>query len=273
MSWGIVSWRGPLLAAALWASAVPAGLPARAADLTTPPAPVAPPSGWEFQATLYGWATSLTGDIGARDLPAIPVNVSFGDILGHLDGAVMADFLAKNGDWTLLADVFWSKLSADKTLGFAGPQLDFSQRLLVMQGIAGYRLPVGPDNFDLSATAGFRYQRLSVDTTLTPAGIPFGLSSSDVKDWLDPVFGLMLQYQFNDRWFLNAIGDVGGFGLGSKLTSQGFVAVGYNWNKSWSTAIGYRALYTDYESITGPRQNFRYNTTLHGPMFNIGYHF
>ncbi|MEP9348112.1 hypothetical protein [Xanthobacter sp. KR7-225] len=273
MSWGYLSPHGRHLAAAIVAAIVSAGQPARAADLSTPPMPAAPPSGWEFQATLYGWGTSLTGDIGVRALPAVPIDVSFGDLLSNLDGALMGDFLAKNGDWTLLADVFWSKISADKALGAGGPQLDFSQRLLVLQAIAGYRLPVGPDNFDLSATAGFRYQKLTAETTITPAGFPAGVSSTYVKDWLDPVFGLVLQYQINERWFVNALADVGGFGLGSKLTSQGFVALGYNWNKSWSTAIGYRALYTDYESITGPRSNFRYDTTMHGPMFSIGYHF
>ncbi|MFG1380415.1 hypothetical protein [Xanthobacter versatilis] len=49
--------------------------------------------------------------------------------------------------------------------------------------------------------------------------------------------------------------------------------MGYNWTEAWSTAIGYRALYTDYESVTGPRANFRYETTLHGPFMSIAYHF
>lgn len=256
--------------------------PARAADLTAAPAVAAtafappPESKWQFQAVLYGWATGINGNLGIRDLPTFPVDASFADILSHFDGAVMGSFLAKKDNWTLFADLFWSQLSASKSIDDGrGTQFDLSQRLLIVSGAAGYRLPIGGPGFDLSATAGFRYQRLTADTTLSSFGGIVSLAETNVKDWLDPVFGLALQYRINEKWFLNALADVGGFGLpsSSKLTSQGLVSVGYNWTEAWSTAIGYRALYTDYESVTGPRSNFRYETTLHGPFMSIAYHF
>ncbi|MFG1202330.1 hypothetical protein V5F29_08045 [Xanthobacter aminoxidans] len=251
--------------------------PAHAADLSA--APAAQPqatSGWQYQATLYLWATGIDGDIGIRRLPAIPVDITFGDVMQNFQGAVMGNFIAKKDNWTLFADVFWSQLGTSKNLSTAGqPLVDFSQRLFIMSGAAGYRLPVGDADFDLSATAGFRYQRLSASTSISSILVPFAFSESDSKDWLDPTFGLALQWKLNKQWFLNALADVGGFGLpaSSKLSAQGLVAVGYNWNESWSTALGYRALYTDYESITSPTRDFRYNTTMHGPFMSIGYHF
>lgn len=251
--------------------------PVQAADLGAAPAsqPQAA-SGWQYQATLYLWATGIDGDIGIRRLPAIPVDITFGDVMQNFQGAVMGNFIAKKDNWTLFADVFWSQLGTSKNLSTAGqPLLDFSQRLFILSGAAGYRLPVGDADFDLSATAGFRYQRLSANTSLSSIFVPFAISESDTKDWLDPTFGLALQWKLNKQWFLNALADVGGFGLpaSSKLSAQGLVAVGYNWNESWSTALGYRALYTDYESITSPNRDFRYNTTMHGPFMSIGYHF
>ncbi|MFG1206807.1 hypothetical protein V5F79_08620 [Xanthobacter flavus] len=251
--------------------------PVHAADLGAAPAsrPQAA-SGWQYQATLYLWATGIDGDIGIRRLPAIPVDITFGDVMQNFQGAVMGNFIAKKDNWTLFADVFWSQLGTSKNLSTAGqPLLDFSQRLFILSGAAGYRLPVGDADFDLSATAGFRYQRLSANTSLSSIFVPFAISESDTKDWLDPTFGLALQWKLNKQWFLNALADVGGFGLpaSSKLSAQGLVAVGYNWNESWSTALGYRALYTDYESITSPTRDFRYNTTMHGPFMSIGYHF
>ncbi|GLI21110.1 hypothetical protein GGQ86_001298 [Xanthobacter flavus] len=251
--------------------------PVHAADLGAAPAsrPQAA-SGWQYQATLYLWATGIDGDIGIRRLPAIPVDITFGDVMQNFQGAVMGNFIAKKDNWTLFADVFWSQLGTSKNLSTAGqPLLDFSQRLFILSGAAGYRLPVGDADFDLSATAGFRYQRLSANTSLSSIFVPFAISESDTKDWLDPTFGLALQWKLNKQWFLNALADVGGFGLpaSSKLSAQGLVAAGYNWNESWSTALGYRALYTDYESITSPTRDFRYNTTMHGPFMSIGYHF
>ena len=204
------------------------------------------------------------------------MDVPFSEVLQNLDGALMGAFSAKNGDWTLLADVVWSKLSADQyvpNIGEVGSNFGLSQKLLIASAIAGYRLPVSGENFDLSATAGFRYQRLTIDTDLTFLGAGLTLSDHDVKEWLDPVFGLMLNYHFNQKWFANAYADIGGFGAGSKLTSQTFATVGYNWTDSWSTALGYRALYTDYQDVTALNKNFRYDVWIHGPFMSLAYHF
>ncbi|MBS7705036.1 hypothetical protein [Chelatococcus asaccharovorans] len=253
--------------------------PASAADPARPsPAPTAPPSipaGWTFQATFYGWATALNGTVGVRNLPPVKVDASFGDILEHFDGALMGALLAKNGDWMILTDLVWAQLTDDAKLKIANdPALKVKQRLLIASAIAGYRLPLGNPDLDLSVTAGLRYQRLTLDATLTPGTLPFiDLKSNQTKAWLDPVVGLVLQYRINERWFFNALADIGGFGVGSQLTSQGVVSVGYNWTETISTAIGYRALYTDYKGSGVRTGTFRYDTTMHGPFLSLGVHF
>ena len=262
---------GPVLGVALLTGQAVAADPPPAAPATAP-APVSDP--WQFQLTFYGWATGIDGNVGIRSLPTVPVNASFVDLVSNLQGILPVSFVAKKDNWTILFDFFWTDLGVENNL--PGPLLgkvnaDLRQTLASIA--FGYRLPVGDPNFDLSATAGFRYQRLSLDTSLYSLAIPFAASESDVKDWLDPVFGLSLQYRINDKWFVNALGDIGGFGLGSKLTWQAFGAVGYNWTQNWSTAVGYRALYTDYQSVTGLFSNFRYETTIHGPFMSLAYHF
>ena len=62
--------------------------------------------------------------------------------------------------------------------------------------------------------------------------------------------------------------DVGGFGVGSRFTTQGFASVGYRWTESISTALGYRAIYTDYR-----KDGFSYRATQHGVFSSIAYHF
>ncbi|CAH1656244.1 conserved exported hypothetical protein [Hyphomicrobiales bacterium] len=253
--------------------------PGFAADLgSTSPPPAPPPSipaGWAFQATLYGWATALDGTVGIRNLPPAKVDASFGDILKNLDGAVMGAFLAKNGDWMFLADLVWAQLSDDAKLKVANePALKLKQRLLIASAIAGYRLPLGNPDLDLSVTAGLRYQRLTLDTTLTPGALPFvNLKNDQTKAWLDPIVGLALEYRINERCFLNALADIGGFGVGSQLTSQGLVSVGYKWTETFSSAIGYRALYTDYKGSGNRTGTFRYDTTMHGPFVSMAVHF
>ncbi len=77
-----------------------------------------------------------------------------------------------------------------------------------------------------------------------------------------------MHYDINDRWFVNALADVGGFNVGSKITAQGFGSVGYRWTQNISTAIGYRAIYTDYED-----NGFTYQITQHGLFSSLGISF
>jgi hypothetical protein len=249
-----------------------------AADV--PAEPVTPPSGWRFQATGYGWGTAIDGEVGVRNLPAVDVGIDFADILKNLDGALMGSFLAQNGDWMILTDLVWAKLSADAHVQppglrrpvlaalAPGTQVDFSMRQLIASGIVGYRLPTASRNLELHATAGVRYQRLSARLKAAPGLAPIAISRGSVEDWADPVIGLSAQWRVTDRWFVNAIADIGGFGVGSEFTAQGFASVGYKWTESLSTAVGYRAIYTDYRD-----GGFLYRTTQHGLFSSIGYHF
>ncbi|QIB34603.1 hypothetical protein [Ancylobacter pratisalsi] len=262
-----------LMAVALCATAA-WRTPAHAADIVkAPPAPttVAPlTSDWQFQATFYGWATAMNGDVGVRGLPPASVDLSAYDALTNLDGALMGAFSGKKGDWSFLFDVVYASLSDGVTFGpLGGSRASLGVKQTIFSGLVGYRMPLGlPDNVDLSATVGFRYQHLSGDFNFTNAYVPLAVSTKGTQDWIDPTIGLQLNYAIDEKWFINAIADVGGFGVGSKITAQGFATLGYMWTPSISTAIGYRAIYTDYEN-----DGFVYNVTQHGAFLSLGYHF
>lgn len=231
-------------------------------------APVAP--GWTFQATLYGWATALNGRVGVRGLPPQDIDASAWDAIENLNGALMASFLAKNDDWLLLADVVYARLEADKVFGpRKNLKADATMRQFIGSGVAGYRLPLGlPENVALSGTVGFRYQYLNTKIRLSSKVGPRSISRSGTEDWIDPTIGLSLQWAINEKWFVNGLADIGGFGIGSQLTAQGFGSVGYMWTPSISSAIGYRAIYTDYKN-----NGFVYDVTQHGVFASLAYHF
>jgi hypothetical protein len=252
-----------------------------AADLPPAAAPVLqPPSIWQFQATGYGWATALNGETGVRNLPPVSVDLTYGDLLKKLNGAVMGSFLARNGEWMILTDLVWAALSDDAVVKLPGirhptlaaiapgTRVDFEMRQLIASAIAGYRLPVGGNDIELYATAGVRYQRMTAEIEAMPGLIPVTLSRRSVENWADPIIGIAATWHINDRWFANIMADVGGFGVGSKFTTQGFVSVGYRWTDSISTALGYRAIYTDYRN-----DGFTYRATQHGVFSSIAYHF
>lgn len=264
----------PSVLAGLFASVV-ALCGASAADLPTakgePAAPVAPapPDAWRYQFTLYGWATALNGKIGVRDLPPANVNLSFADMLKNLDGALMGAFTAQNDTWMVLGDLVASKLSADKTFRDGqGDTLKLEQSMVIASGYLGYRLPVGTPSLDIRALAGLRYTSLDATATFYPRLLPISVERSGDESWVDPLVGVSVHYDITDRWFINAVGDVGGFNVGSRLSAQGFVAVGYKWTQNISTSIGYRALYMDYRN-----NGFVYDATMHGVFVGLGIHF
>jgi hypothetical protein len=231
--------------------------PAAAADMSEP-GPVVVDSGWKYQVSLDLWATALNGDIGLRGLPAADVDISAWDALQHLDGAFAGSFQAVGDSWLLYSDFMWAKLSADADFGPAGGNADLDQEQILFTALVGYELPVNVQNMQLYATGGLRYQHYSIDLSIDPAFFP-AVDRSGSQSWVDPIVGLAMHYDINDKWFIDVMADVGGFGIASDITLQGTATVGYNWTDTIASSFGYKALYTDYKE-----DGFRYDATQHG---------
>ena len=263
-----------------------AGGAAIAADLPTkkappPPIPVLQPSSWRFELTGYGWGTSIAGNVGFGTLPTLPYYAPFGEVLQHLEAGFMGSVLARNGTYIVGLDAIWSRIGGSGTVrvdrlpaGAAGVDLTVTEGIVTAFG--GLRIPVGPPNLELYGTVGARYM---FSWTKVALSTPLGFSSSQSvnKDWVDPVAGLAAQYRFDDRWFMNVLGDLGGWS--DSATGQALASVGYNWTQNWSTTLGYRVLYTYEKQDTGfnyllfePR-SFRYQQWLYGPFVGVKFSF
>jgi len=82
-----------------------------------------------------------------------------------------------------------------------------------------------------------------IETALRNA-LPESLGGS--KAWIDPVVGFRTRFNFTDHLYAAAKGDIGGFGVGSDLSWQVFGALGYQFNRHWSSELGYKYLSIDY---------------------------
>ncbi len=268
------------LAATLAASA------AMAADLPTKkpapaPVPVVLASPWRIELTGYGWASSIAGSSGFGGLPTLPYYASFGKVLEHLNGALMGSVLARNGTYILGLDMFWSRIGGSGTINVSRlPANALGADLNLTEGFAtafgGLRIPIGPPNLELYGTVGARYMYSGTTVALTT---PLGFSNSQSvnKDWVNPVAGFAAQYRFDDRWFMNVLGDLGGWS--DSATGQALASVGYNWTQNWSTTLGYRVLYTyerqdtGFNNLTGADRSFRYQQWMYGPFAGVKYSF
>jgi hypothetical protein len=280
---------GHLSKALLLVVGLTAVAPVSAADLPTKKPPpeaepvVAPtlPSDWHYEITLYGWASSVTGNTGFGALPTVPYFARFTTLLQHLQGGLMGAIIARNDTFILGLDTIWSKIGGGGTVkntntALFGGQVNLDLAEGITTAFGGVRLPVGPPNLSLYGTVGARYIYSGTKLSITgPLGI-IGTTQSAYKNWVDPVGGIAGQYKFDDRWFMNTLADFGGWS--KSATGQGLASVGYNWTPSIATTLGYRVVYiyekqnTGYNLAFQPR-SFRYQQWMYGPFAGFKYTF
>jgi hypothetical protein len=68
------------------------------------------------------------------------------------------------------------------------------------------------------------------------------------------------------------VADVGGFGIASDISVQAWPSVGFRLSDSIRMKLGYRLLYTKYESGEG-MERFVYDVLTYGPTVGVKFQF
>jgi hypothetical protein len=209
---------------------------------------------WRWTIAPYLAGVSLTGETAIGQLHAT-LDADALDILSHIEFAFMAYVEAMKGDWGVGLDIMYAELSA--------PLSDPSGELTITQGTytAALIRQITPRT---RAYAGARWNSLGAKIVLSGTG---GDSQKD-RDWVDPVLGGSVDRALSERWRFSATGDVGGFGLGSKLSAQLWPNIFLNIATNGRLGLGYRLLYVNYRDDEGARY-FEYDVLTHGPTFGF----
>jgi opacity protein-like surface antigen len=229
---------------------------------------------WQFEVTPYVFGAGLRGTTGVGPVTA-DVDSSFGDILKHFDSGLMAAAEARKGPWVFAFDGVYFRLKDQATRSWQGPgigsatgDLEATVSQLVYQLAVGYRV-VDTSSTKVDAIGAARYTRLDTDLNLvTTTGplLPGGTRSvSGSADWWDPVVGFRVILPFAEHWSFMGYGDVGGFGVGSKITYQAIAGVNWEFAKSFTAKLGYRYMYQDYD-----KNNFLWKIAAHGAYIGLG---
>jgi opacity protein-like surface antigen len=240
-------------------------------------AAAAPRSGWSFAFTPYLWGAAMEGSVGAGALPTINIDMSFSDILDHLDAGLMGAFEARKGRWGILLDAIYMKIEDSATAsrtgaGPIGATVSASALLEVRQttyaAALAYRLTEGRAPLDV--VGGVRYLRIEAEARIDAS---FFAQSGSVqrsakKSWGDPYVGLRLQQPFAERWTLATYGDIGSFGISSDFTWQALLGVEYEFSKTIAAKAGYRYIDVDYD-----KDGFAFDMAYSGLYFGLGIRF
>jgi hypothetical protein len=259
------------------------------------------PEAWRLNVAFYGWATSVSGNVTARN-QTVDINASFIDVVQKSDslGGLMTYFEANKGRAGVYADLVYAKLGfgAGQT-GYRNPlpglnittsaNIALTYQLFIVEVGGLYELHRWP-GADGAFTAvdgllGFRYWNNSVAATFDASAnvsLPnlglqrsFGIAvaRADSVQWVDPLMGLRLRHRFTPSQEIFVRGDIGGFGLGSQFTWQAVAAYSYAWQFTGyqiAAILGFRALGVNYSSVSGTSG---INEVLYGPIIGVSFRF
>lgn len=206
---------------------------------------------WQVQVAPYIFGASMKGDTAVKGRPA-NVDLSFSDILDHMDIGWMGMVAARKGNWGVGGDIIWVDLSADTPVGKVEPTLGIVS-VVGLRRVADWA----------DVTFGARYTRVNAKIDFT---VPAPLSVEGTEDWVDPTVGVILKTPFGKRWHGKLVADVGGFGVSSDFIWQAVPTVGVDLAQWVSLDFGWRWLDTDYETGSGA-DLFKYDILLQGPVF------
>lgn len=219
-----------------------------------------PEKGWWMRIAPYFWASGIDGDLTVGGRSAM-VDESFSDIFDNLDFGALGAVEVGFDDWSVFADVIYLDLSHDETLpGPAASTLEANFQEWLVSGAVTWRGLRGPWGA-LGIFGGGRYVDLQLDLelrlpeqTVTPSGD---------RDWFEPILGLRGRFYPSSKLFIPYYLDVGGFGVGSTVSTQGSTGLGYGF--PWiDVVLTYRYLYMNYDE-----DSFAYDLTTHGPALGV----
>jgi hypothetical protein len=293
---------------ALAGSLVGGPVPVARADDAAPPVATAvsvAPDGdpWRIGYTAYGWATNISGSVGARG-QRVAVDASFLDLVQKSSsiGAFMSYLEADKGRVGLYVDFMWTKLGFGRSVvAYRNPlpglaltlngNAALTTELTMLEAGGLYELQrwaaAGGSFTAVDALLGFRYWNSTASAsfdglgtaTFAPLGIgasrSIGVSISSTMQWVEPVVGLRVRHEFSPTQSIMVRGDLAGFGLNDQLGWQALGVYTYKWKMNGydiAAVAGYRAIGTRYSAGSGFDAS-SLDLVLHGPVIGAGIRF
>ncbi|SEA95704.1 hypothetical protein [Rubrimonas cliftonensis] len=215
--------------------------------------------GWSFRLTPYVWAPTMDTSASIGSDPTAETSTS---VLEVLDFAALVTGEARRGSLTIMGEFNYLNLGEDATGqgGLVSANIDLKGVLAALA--VGYAV-----HEDARARVeGFAGARLwSLETSVDFANLP---KASATKTWVDPIIGARATYAVTDRVSVQALGDIGGFGVGSDFQWELMGRVGYAFTDTVTAAAGWRHL-----AVEADRGELDLDMSLSGPFVALDVNF
>jgi len=213
---------------------------------------------WKFRMEPYLMGASMDGTTTLRGRE-VTVDLSAGDIFSNLQFGFMGYLEARKGRWGFGSDTMIMSLGA--TTEIPSANVDVNQLAWTFWGIR--ELKPGAD-----LLFGARWNRIDGELDFKNLGILI----QETKNWVDPVVGIRLSTDPENRVKLGLLGDIGGFGVGSDFAWEIYPTIGINLSRRSALSIGYRWIDVDYSTGEG-NERFGYDVLSQGPCIGMSLNF
>jgi len=240
---------------------------------------------WNFEISPYFWASSVNSnkEIG-------PVSFSqdtrFKDVFSNMVYAVPVRFKFGKNHWSLVADIlyvkdalnqsaqytFFPKLPDKSTVKFSS---SYTISKLQAEAFGAYTFKRNKRkhvNCKLDALLGARFTQqknlleLQQESSLDTLDI---FPVSHTEQYIDPLIGVSYTLLFLEKWKFYLMGNIGGFSVGSKFTSELVGDISFEAAKFIELNFGYRWIYTDFENGNDGMDHYSNKSNEFGPMLSI----
>lgn len=195
------------------------------------------------QITPYAWGTGIGGSITPiAGGPSLRFREGLSDVLEDLDGAFFVSGLLRYGRFVAIGDLSASSSSRQGVVPGLGSPAKGRLEQASLTLAAGYRA-LESRKATVDYLLGLRYWNVEARAT-TP--VP-GLAGRLDVDFTDPIIAVRANIRLSDRWSLIGYADIGGFGIGSDMTSQVLGTVNWEARDRLYLSVGYRHLFVDYD--------------------------
>lgn len=196
--------------------------------------------------SFYGVGYGINGETRIGPF-SVDSDMSFSDLLDHLEFGGMGAYRWDSDPWALQVDVQYVQLEAHDTLT-VGPlsfqnSAELDQAIIEVSG--GYQI-----SERLELTFGARYWDYDVSLVVHDS-LGNLRRANQQESWIDPFVGLHLRAPIGEHWSFAARGDVGGFGIGSDLAWHATALFSWHATPSLNVLFGYRLYDVDYETGAG----------------------
>ncbi len=240
-----------------------------AATCATAQSPEATADGqWHFVAGIYGWLPSISGSVGIRSFPEVPIAVPFSALWDHLKMTASGHFEGGKDRAGFALDILYVRLATPVSGQIPGLlNAEINLRETIAEGFGYYRLfqASGAYPLKLELLGGVRFWDIN---TRLESDITNGTGKT--IDWADGFGGMRVELPLGSKLILIGRGDVGAGGAKLDWSASGDLA--YRLGKGWITGAGYRTLNVDFDKAAAAGGERRLvDISMNGPRFWISY--